>query len=178
MTKKSPSQLDREIEEARIARSPSSAWDVAIDRILEGDPKRAAQIVEELRETFGATVNASPEFSRAVREAPEEVRQKFFALLEGLFEPPQKMNVVDKHGGFTIVDTKARTLLPRGAHDATLWRPGSATKGSLEGTLVAGSVRRDDFYQVHQPVVSALYKLPRYSYKVKVWWKLNGERLA
>lgn len=167
MAKKSPAQLDREIDASRVARSPSSAWDVAIDAILEGDPKRAAQVVEEIRENFGITVNAPPEFSRAVREASEIVRQRFFALLEGLFEPPQKMNVVDSHGGFTIVTARG-----------TLWSPASVAKGGLEGSLVPASIKHNDFYQNIQPVVSALYKLPRYSYRAKVWWRPNGERIA
>jgi hypothetical protein len=54
-----------------------------MDAILEHDPKRAAQIVRSIREEHGATVNATPEFSQAVREVPQSVRDRYFELLEG-----------------------------------------------------------------------------------------------
>ena len=54
-----------------------------MDAILEHDPKRAAQLVQAIRAEHGVTVDATPEFSKAVREAPGDVRQTFFEILEG-----------------------------------------------------------------------------------------------
>ena len=92
-TKKSPAQLDREIAEALARTNPrrhhatrqvgADLWDVAMDAIIEHDPKRAAQIVQAIRAEQGVTVDATPAFSKAVREAPGAVRQAFFEILEG-----------------------------------------------------------------------------------------------
>lgn len=92
--RKSTGQLDREI--AEVLARPKQArryhatrqvgaevWDVAMDAILEHDPQRAAQLVQAIRTEHGVTVDATPEFSKAVREAPGHVRQAFFEILEG-----------------------------------------------------------------------------------------------
>jgi hypothetical protein len=86
---------------------------------------------------------------------------------QGDFAPPRTLNVVDKHGGFTAV-----------TRSGTLWRPGQVARGGTVGSLVPGSIKHDDFYQNKQPVVSALYKLPSYNYKVKIWWEPSGQRIA
>ena len=97
--KKSPAQLDREIAEVLSGRASSArhhatrqigsdVWDVAMDAILEHDPKRAARLVQAIRAEHGVTVDATPEFSKAVREAPGNVRQAFFELLEGRAPTP------------------------------------------------------------------------------------------
>lgn len=80
---KSPAQLDAEIADF-LSKSTlgSASWDVAMDAILEHDPKRAAKIVQQIRDEHGVTASATPEFSKAVREAPADVRQKLFELLE------------------------------------------------------------------------------------------------
>jgi hypothetical protein len=43
---------------------------------------------------------------------------------------------------------------------------------------VPGTVKRDDFYQLERPVISAEYKLPGYGYRVKVWFRPDGTRIA
>lgn len=90
-TKKSRSQqLDREIA-AALRRTPqhhatkqagADDWDVAMDALLEHDPEKAARIVRAIREEHGALVNAPDEFSHAVRDLPQKVRDRFFKLLE------------------------------------------------------------------------------------------------
>lgn len=86
-----------------------------------------------------------------------------------MFTPPNYMpSVLDKHGGFTAIM----------ASGDSLWRPGALAKHGTDGRLVEGSVKHDDFYQRHEPVVSALYRIPRYSYPVKIWWLPDGTRLA
>ena len=83
------------------------------------------------------------------------------------FWPPSILHVLDKHGGFTAV-------VPTG----TLWRPGHVARHGCLGEIVQGSQKCDDFYQRNQPVTSALYRIPGYRYRVKVWWLPSGERLA
>ena len=197
-TKKTPAQLDRDIAHAlaqkRRAQSTNrhhatvrDEWDVAMDALLERDAERAAEIVASIRQAnklppyAAISTDATPEFVRALEKTSSvDVRDRFYETLKALqdaasgeFSPPRTMNVVDRHGGFTAV-TRG------GTHNQTqtLWRPARAAPGGTRGTLVPGSVNHDDFYQNNQPVTSALYKLPKYSYKVKVWWKPTGERIA
>ena len=94
MSRKSTARLDREINEALSRRSRSNAsrrhhatqqvgadaWDVAMDAILEHNPKKAARIVQEIRETHGVMADPAPEFWRAVKEAPQDVRDRFYEL--------------------------------------------------------------------------------------------------
>ena len=116
---------------------------------------------------------AKPTRHHAMKKSPAQLQREIDEVLanpggaSGAFDPPRTMNVVDRHGGFTAV-----------TRSGTLWRPGKAAPGGTFGSLVPGSVKRDDFYQNKQPVVSALYKLPSYGYKVKVWWEPSGERIA
>jgi hypothetical protein len=88
------------------------------------------------------------------------------------FEPPVQMDVTDSHGGFTALTWGTRQGF------STLWRPARVALGGTAGTRVQLSVNRYDAYQDEQPVISARYRLPRYPCEVKVWWRLNGERIA
>lgn len=85
-----------------------------------------------------------------------------------MFEPPTNFTVTDRHGGFTAVMRSKDTL----------WRPGALGKRGHLGQLVPGSVNPCDFYQLHNDMVSALYKIPGYPHPIKVWWKHSGQRLA
>lgn len=82
-------QLDREIAQAlatkkrprwhhatRYGQPYDDAWDVAMDAILEHDPKRAAQIVQDIRAKHGS-YEPSTEFEKALDKAPADVRRKF-----------------------------------------------------------------------------------------------------
>jgi hypothetical protein len=89
-----------------------------------------------------------------------------------MFSPAETMNVLDSHGGFTVL-TYGRSM----GH-STLWRPGDVAKQGTTGALVPGTVKRDDFYQLERPVISAEYKLPGYRYRVKVWFRPDGSRIA
>lgn len=83
------------------------------------------------------------------------------------FSPPSALDVLDRRGGFTIVDGR----------DAR-WQPARVAPRGTVGRLDETSVDRDDFYQDRQPLVSALYALPGYPHPVKVWWTPDGERVA
>ena len=100
--KKSSAQLDREIASALAnksrrrgpAASPGGSrprryhatlrdeWDVARDAILEHEAARAAQIVRTIREEHGYATPTPTEFSDATRAVPDEVRERFFALVD------------------------------------------------------------------------------------------------
>jgi hypothetical protein len=121
-----------------------------------------------------------PTLQHATKKSPVQLQREIDEVLaspgsffanpvgaSGAFDPPRTMNVVDRHGGFTAI-----------TRSGTLWSPGKAAPGGTLGSLVPGSAKRDDFYQNKRPVVSALYKLPSYGYKVKVWWEPSGERIA
>lgn len=84
------------------------------------------------------------------------------------YEPPTAVAVLDRHGGFTAIMRSGDSC----------WRPGSLAKRGTVGTLIDGSVKKDDFYQQIEPVVSALYKLPGYPYPIKIWWHFDGRRIA
>jgi hypothetical protein len=81
--------------------------------------------------------------------------------------PPDRLNVCDKHGGFTIVKPSGDTL----------WRP--ALRRDTRGTLIANSVKPNTFYQQNDNVTSADYRLPRLRFPSRVWWdNATGERIA
>ncbi|MFA5136961.1 MAG: hypothetical protein WC489_06270 [Patescibacteria group bacterium] len=83
-------------------------------------------------------------------------------------QPPVKINVLDKHGGFTAITTK------RGD---TLWRPGKILKKSKTGVLL--SFNEKSFYQLNNDVTEAIYKVPGYPYKVALWFdNKTGRRIA
>jgi hypothetical protein len=81
-------QLDREIAQALARKRPrrhhatryrmpyDDAWDVALDAILEHDPKRAAQIVKDIRAKHGS-YEPSDEFEKALDKVPSTIRQQF-----------------------------------------------------------------------------------------------------
>lgn len=85
-------------------------------------------------------------------------------------QPPQKLNVLDAHGGFTA-ETR----------NGTLWRPGNILtdhpKRSTVGTLV--DYNEHSFYQTNNDVTRATYKVPGYGYRVSVWFdNKDGHRIA
>ncbi len=85
---KTTAQLDREIAQSLANKRPGrhhatryrmptdDAWDVALDAILEHDPKRAAQIVKDIRAKHGS-YEPSDEFEKALDKVPSSVRQQF-----------------------------------------------------------------------------------------------------
>lgn len=97
--KKSEARLDREIAEAlkhppkrpmrhhASRRASDDDWDVAMDAVLQHDAKQAAQIVRKLREERGME-DATIGFLRAVREAPDDVRQEFYARIDARAPAP------------------------------------------------------------------------------------------
>lgn len=117
--KKSAAQLNREIAEA-LAKAPKRSrsrhvsrgvaaddWDVAMDAILEHDPKRASQIVRKLRDEHGAAVSESDAFTAALESVPLKVRNKFFAL-------------TDDDGGTEFRDAEVKQMF-EGASSADRW---------------------------------------------------------
>jgi hypothetical protein len=83
-------------------------------------------------------------------------------------KPPEKMRVLDEHGGFTAITTKS--------HD-TLWRPGAVLKGHNIGVLV--SYNEKSFFQTNNNVTAAIYKVPGYRYPVILWFdNKTGHRIA
>lgn len=91
---KSPAQLDREIASVLTRPRPRKhhatrrdEWDVAMDAILEHDPERAAHIVRKIREEHGFTTATPPEFSDAMRAVTDDVRTRFFKLLDEQGKP-------------------------------------------------------------------------------------------
>jgi hypothetical protein len=83
-------------------------------------------------------------------------------------QPPNKINVLDKHQGFTAVTTK------RGD---TLWRPGNILKSGTEGTLQ--SFDENSFFQDFNNATKAIYKVPGYRCPVACWFNnITGQRIA
>lgn len=120
--------------------------------------------------------------------------------------PPNEINVIDEHGGFTAI-TKAPTSIKivldpivgeREAipgdysptlnkpfvrwervvreHD-TLWRPSELLKGETLGTLQEYDER--SFFQLNDNVTKAIYKVKGYSNRIVVWFdNQTGKRIA
>lgn len=95
---KSSSQLDREIAAALARKRPRSrsyhstmrdSWDVAMDALLEHDPKRASEIVERMREEHGAITETPQAFLDALEQVPFEVRTRFLELNNKAIAPKQ-----------------------------------------------------------------------------------------
>ena len=102
MARKTAAQLDREIAQALARRrprrprrphrhhavmsasttKPSDAWDVAMDAILEHDPKRAAQIAYDLQQQGSSRPSAS--FTQQLQAAPTSVQESFQEHLDAL----------------------------------------------------------------------------------------------
>lgn len=120
--------------------------------------------------------------------------------------PPNELNVIDSHGGFTAI-TLARTSIKiimgsKGEREAidsdyvngklsrpfvrwesvmrerdTLWRPASLLKRTTIGTLDEYDER--SFYQNNNNVTKAIYKVTGYKYRVAVWFdNETGKRIA
>lgn len=120
-------------------------------------------------------------------------------------QPPQELNVIDQHGGFTAITTSPTNVkivldlagerearledynptlaLPfvrwekvTREHD-TLWRPGTLLKQTTVGTLQ--EFDEHSFYQLNDNVTKAIYKVPGYKYRVAVWFdNTTGNRIA
>lgn len=113
--------------------------------------------------------------------------------------PPRELNVLDRHGGFTIeskppywyagerfdLDHRRRAIrFASGKNEAlrnligdTLWRPGRILKKSTVGKLVDHDSRA--FYQTNNDATLAVYRVPGYGYPVLAWFdNKTGERLA
>ena len=114
-------------------------------------------------------------------------------------KPPQTLNVIDRHGGFTIeskppywwkgkrLDFSARRREgeSRGAPPKrlrsligdSLWRPGQALRRGTRGELIAFD--ENAFYQTNDNVTLAVYHVPGYGYPVLVWFDNDTrERIA
>ena len=99
--------------------------------------------------------------------------------------PPETINVIDGHGGFTAMTTKGvggELLYKRSNGHSSLggnsvWRPGSVLKRSTTGKLI--DFARNSFYQSNDDVTVALYRVPGYRYPVAVWIdNQTGARIA
>lgn len=101
--------------------------------------------------------------------------------------PPQTLNVLDRHGGFTCesrmpgsvrsgrMDFQARKSGAKLRIGDTLWRPGSLLRGDPIGQLLAYD--ENSFYQTNNDVTLAVYRVPGYSYPVLIWFdNMTGER--
>ena len=85
--------------------------------------------------------------------------------------PPQRINVLDNHGGFSAETT------PRNS----LWRPGAVLEGygSTIGTLISSSTDTKSFYQQNDNVTLAKYRVRGYRYPIMVWFdNATGYRIA
>ncbi len=83
--------------------------------------------------------------------------------------PPDTMNVRDKHGGITAVL----------ASGDTLWNADPERTKDTIGTLIAGSIKPNTYYQRNNDVTSADYRIPKFRFPVRVWWdNATGERIA
>ena len=86
--KKSAVQLQREIDavlatgKRRLHHATvADEWDVAMDAIMQHDPKRAAKLVRRIRIEHGI-VKTPTAFSDALDDIPKDVRQQFLELVE------------------------------------------------------------------------------------------------
>ena len=73
-------------------------------------------------------------------------------------QTPDLFNVLDVHGGFTALE----------ASGDTLWRPGSLLKKGSIGKFVSADTR--SFYQNHEDVTKAEYRVKGYRLPVLVWF--------
>lgn len=100
------------------------------------------------------------------------------------WSPPPTMNVIDRHGGFTIESKPPLGEKRWGEREVShgrlrvgdsLWRPGSVLRGSTVGRLVAYG---PSFYQTDDNAILAVYRVAGYGYPVLVWFNARGERIA
>ena len=131
--------------------------------------------------------------AQAAHEVALDAREELYASFR---PPPSRMNVLDRHGGFTIETTKpwdapdrfdfaARERAARARLDyrrfdvgGDLWRPGSVLKGREPvGDLIAYDPR--SFYQTNDNVTLAVYRVRGYGFPVLVWFdNATRERIA
>lgn len=71
---------------------------------------------------------------------------------------PQKYDVLDVHGGYTMLTRNGDTL----------WRPGRLLRRGSVGTLMATDPTA--FYQNHNDVTKALYHMPGHRQPAVVWF--------
>lgn len=94
-----------------------------------------------------------------------------------MFTPPKTINVRDRHGGCTIETEKSRGPIHEKVGQ-TLWRPQSYLKESI-GELIESSIDHKGFWQNHDNVTTAKYKVKGLRYPVVLWWdNVTGERYA
>ena len=94
--KKPPAQLQREIDEVLAGTSGRSKrskrqrlnhatvadeWDVVMDAVLEGDVKRAAEIVENIRREHGVTAAETLMVANVPKAVPRKVWNKFLEAI-------------------------------------------------------------------------------------------------
>jgi hypothetical protein len=109
-------------------------------------------------------------------------------------KPPDAINVLDQHGGFTAVTMphswaahlksayragQYLNLDPRrsSVNGNTVWRPASLLKKGTTGKLV--DFATNGFYQMNDSVTVAVYKVPGYAHPVAVWFdNATGKRIA
>lgn len=95
---KSAAQLDREISIALAnTRREADVWDVAMDAILEHDPKRAAQIAHEI--TGDGVIDPPSSFLNALHEVPTGVRSKFEEAVTAWNMPKSRFAIGDRVTG-------------------------------------------------------------------------------
>lgn len=178
--------LELEVPQRWLQVSPEQA------ALGEKDPMRA------LRTEDGAVImHAVPP------DAIREVKTRNGAMRKSNgFTPPNTINVLDRHGGFTIESKPPMVRWRPGIQDArerykqqgrwdiasredkgrlhmgdSLWRPGSLLKKSTQGDLLAWDDK--SFYQTNNDVTLAVYRVPGYGYPVMVWFdNATGKRIA
>ena len=174
--------------------SPNMHWDVPSVFVLEDALREAllpwrAYVYERFRvrpaQWMPNVLKGVEEY--LLRTAATEARRADIAR-----RLPQRLRVLDDHGGFTIesrpphwfkgkrFDFAARRR--QGNDDRlnlgdTLWRPGRLLKGTTEGVLVDFDER--SFYQDNNDVTRAVYRVPGYGWPVVVWFdNATGRRIA
>ena len=96
-----------------------------------------------------------------------------------MLEPPRVVNVRDRHGGCTV-ETQVSRRTGDGPHHIgnTLWLHQDKFKDAV-GVLIEGTVNHKTFYQMHEDVTSAKYKVNGLRWPVVLWWdNVTGERYA
>lgn len=104
-------------------------------------------------------------------------------------KPPNTLNVLDSHGGFTADTTRMETPWNSGARGKTpsrfdmkarraraggrlttntVWRPGDVLPGTTTGTLL--DYDEDSFYQTNRNVTMAFYRVRGYGWPIVVWF--------